>query len=68
VTVGDLRTKSVAMFYLKKQMSLDGAIDDLMAEFPPIHMVLSKENYPLLYRSKNIDSYKDFYKKNYPKE
>ncbi len=67
VTVRELRSKAVAGFYLKKQESLDGAIDDLMNEFPHVHLILSKENYPLLYKSKNVESYKEFYKRAYPK-
>ena len=66
ISVKMLRSRAVANYYLQKQKSLEGALEDL-ADAAPEMYIITPENYRLLYQTKNQDSYKVWFKKNYLK-
>jgi hypothetical protein len=64
ISVKMLRTKAVANYYLQKQKSLEGALEDIGDAAPEMY-IITPENYRLLYQTKNQESYKAWFKKTY---
>lgn len=66
VRVRDFRTKLQAMNYVKKMQLEHSPVKEKDAQDAGVKVaIITQENFPLLYRSKNVDEYLTFFKQHY---